>query len=547
MKKRIAKKGIVVTMAAVMGISACVACGTQAPTETPVTTEAEAAEEVTETTSSAVGAPTDYVEDTVLSTDLITMTVPDEFKGKFYAKIDGEEISIYDKECVDDGFPGYAFSVVADKDKKYVPGGMYIKVGELLTADGEFVNVLIGFASEVQWDYEKYEDVPENYAKLEDSAESFIEGIEGVNGNTFYNKGGTKGEDLYYSSLSKYVTAFAEGWDANKFEEEGLSPEFYAMYKNEGEKALDKIGYAYMDISNDGVDELLVGVITDDEASVVYDIYTVVDRFPAQVVSGTAKNGYHVLSYGGFVNFFNNGAEENGVYDYIIEPASTNLTFQFGLKYDAYTDEKNPWFVSYSDEDNWEAMSEEDYNSRNAMLAEQYVKLDFVPFSEMTPIDYSKVDTSKYGTFTEMLGDFKTGMGYANEKLGDTDVFLASTATYNWDGNEYAIDSSVFMYEDGNIKYLGVLESAGTAYPLAIADGCIFTCAHHYIAKSTVKDGKLVKVEEAEENFDASGNASYMYGTDEEKLHAADDDSDFIRLFEEYEKAQPINYSVEKR
>ena len=37
-----------------------------------------------------------YVEDTVLSTDLYTVTLPDEFKGKTRAIIDGEFISVFD-------------------------------------------------------------------------------------------------------------------------------------------------------------------------------------------------------------------------------------------------------------------------------------------------------------------------------------------------------------------------------------------------------------------------------------------------------------------
>ncbi|MBE5845331.1 MAG: hypothetical protein E7302_14360 [Butyrivibrio sp.] len=570
MNKNTAKKGLTLAMATLMGMSVCAGCGNkdtqpEAPVESEVaaseevvteetnetvTEETATEEETTETTDDTQETQAEYVEDNVLTTDLMVVTIPDELKGKFYATINGEEISIFDKECVDDGYPGFVCSIIVDKDNEYVPGGMVTKVGELVTSDGNIYNVCRGYASEVQWDYNKYEDMPENYAQLDSAVDSIIENIKGTDSNTFVFQGGMKGEELYSYILSKYVDALNENWDANKFEEEGMSPEFSALAQTEGDKALEKIGYAYTDITNDGIDELLLGVISDtDEPSVVYDIYTVVDRMPELVVSGTARNGYYAMEYGGITNFYLGGAAENGFYSYVVEPNSTNLIFQYGVKYDANTDEKNPWFVTYSDENSWEAMTEEDYNSRIEMASEQYLKLDYTPLSDITPIDYSKVDLSKYDTFTKMLDDFKTGMGYANIPLGDTDVFLASTATYPLvDGQENAIDASLFIYdENGSIVYLGKIEAGGTAYPLAVADGCIYTCGHHSITKSTVKDGKLVKVEEAIEDFDSDGNASYTYQNEDKGLETVEDNSELTRMFDEYEKAEPIEFSVEKQ
>ncbi len=360
---------------------------------------------------------------------------------------------------------------------------------------------------------------------------------------------GTKGEELYSYTVSKYIEALSSDWDANKYEEEGLSPEFYAIAQNEGDSALDDIGFTYKDITNDGVDELLVGPVSgSDEPSVIYDIYTMVNREPALVVSGTSRDRYYGLSYGGVANAFSGGANENGVKVYNIEPNSTELMHQYTIKYDAYTDEKNPWFISYSDdEEGFEAMTEEDYNSRLDMLDGEYLKLDYTPLAEIAGIDYSKVDLSKYGTFTNMLSDFKKGMGYANVKIGDTDVFFASTGTYEDENNKKnAIDSSLFMYTDTGIAYLGKIESAGTAYPLAVADGCVFTCGHHDVEKYTVKDGILITVEKAEETFDTDGNVTYSYTTYKDGEKNVDDDSELTRLFEEYEKAEVIEFSVEK-
>ena len=541
-----------------MGLTACGAKEVSEPaaeqTAENASTVEEKKEEVTaeaESTSAAENQASEesgnYIEDLTISAVGFTMNVPEKLKGKFYATVEGNEISIFDKESVDGGYPGFVFSVVADTENKYVPGGMYVKVGEFLTADGSFYNICKGYASEIQWDYNK-EEMPANFKELFDGADEIISACTGNDGNSFMYGAGTKGEELYTYTVSRYLDAFSEGWDANKFEEEGMSPEFYALYKNEGERSLDKIGFAYKDVSNDGVDELLVGIINEsNEPSVVYDIYTTVDKNPTLVVSGTARNHYLAYEYGGIVNVFSESAQVNGINSYIIEPGSAELSQQVSLKYDTATDEKNPWFVSY-DGDTWESMTEEDYNSRLTGYTDYCLKLDFTPFSEIAPIDYSKVDLSKYDTFTKMLDDFKKGMGYANVKVGDTDVFLISEGTYNGENNtQNAIDASVLMYnEKGAIIYLGKIQSTGTAYPISISDGKLYTGGHHFVKKYTVDGLKLVTAEEALEQFDTSGNSTFYYAEGGAEATTVADDTNLTRMFDEYSKAEPIDFSVEK-
>ncbi len=546
------KKAVLFGIGIVLGLTAC---GKQEAPAAPADQTAETIAEVSEASEVAAeseesaAADIQYLDDAVVTADTIKLSIPEEFAGKVYATVNGEEIGIYDKELVDAGWPGFAFSFTTDKNKELVAGGMYKKVGEIVTADGEWIDVCQGFPSEVQWDYNEA-NMPESYEKLSDSADAFTAAIEALDGGSYINGGGTKGEDLYGYNVQRYIDAINEGWDAGKFEEEGMSPEFYAIAANEGDKAFDKIGFAYKDVTGDGVDELLVGAIPQEateDPTPVYDIYTVVDRAPALVVSGTARNFYYGNMYSGIVNVASGGAGDPEFYSYSVTPGTTELFLQFGLKNDIYTDEKNPWFVCY-DADQWEPMTEEDYNSRLGMLMEQCLKLDYTPLSELVPIDYSKVDLSQYGTFTKMLADFKKGMGFANEPIGDTDVFFASSGTFNGEnGTKNAIDSSLFIYDsNGSIVYLGQIASSGTATPLAIADGCVYTAGHHWVTKSTVKEGKLVTVEEARENFDADGNSTFTYTSEKDGEQKVEDDTQLTRLFEEMANAKPIEFSVEK-
>ena len=502
------KKNLIILLGVLLGLTAC---GREQITEQTEEKPDTVIEETISVANEEIAEEknydqVNYVEDMVLSTDLMTIKMPDEFEGKFRAIIDDEFIGVFDKECNEAGFGGHVFSLVVDKNKDIIPGGMFTKVGEVETSEGERYNVCIGYPSEVQWDYTIYSDMPEEYARLYNSIDQIIQNVQGNNGSVFLYGAGTKGEELYEYTVSRYIEAFNEGWNANRFEEEGMSPEFYSLIQNEGDKALEKIGFAYKDISNDGVDELFVGLIGDnDEPSTVYDIYTTVDGMPELVASGTDRNRYYGLEYGCVANAFSGGAMENGVNVYVIEPGTSNLYHQYSIKYDAYTDETNPWFVNYgADEDSWESISEEEYDEELERIAGNYITFDFTPLASVAPIDYSKVDLSKYGTFTQMIADFKEGMGYANEKVGDTDVFLVSSFIYGIDSNDQnAIDASVFIYNDkGEIIYLGKAESSGTAYPIAIADGYLYTAGNHNVTKTTVKDGKLITEEKSEEFYD---------------------------------------------
>ncbi len=159
-------------------------------------------------------------------------------------------------------------------------------------------------------------------------------------------------------------------------------------------------------------------------------------------------------------------------------------------------------------------------------------------------IDFSTVDMSQYATFTEIVDSLNPEMAYANATISETDVLLVASGSYdNMDGNQAAIDSAVFMYDsEGNIAYLGDVECGGTAMPIAVLDGNLFVGGNHFITKYAITDGELVIAESAYEEYDASGNATYFYASEGSEYETVDSDSDLLRLYEEYENAEVVNY-----
>ena len=170
-----------------------------------------------------------------------------------------------------------------------------------------------------------------------------------------------KGKDLYKDILEKHLTAIIEKWDSNKLEKENMSYMYNITPK-------DKIGYAYYDINADGIDELVIGEITEGNwKGVIYDIYTMVDRKPQHVISGGSRNRYYVCDNSFVCREYSSGALESGVDVYNLVENSTELFPQVSFKYDEYENPKNPYFISYSD-DKWENYPKKEFDERKKVF-----------------------------------------------------------------------------------------------------------------------------------------------------------------------------------
>ena len=161
------------------------------------------------------------------------------------------------------------------------------------------------------------------------------------------------------------------------------------------------------------------------------------------------------------------------------------------------------------------------------------------------------LDVTGCDTFTQMIDKALTkGMGYANEKVGDTDVFFVSSGTYdNLDGKEAAIDAALFVYPEGvgTPCEIGKVVSGGTAYPLTIGDGFLYTASHHWICKYTVMDDTLCLVEKAAVAYDPNGNGTYYYeldGKDDTDITSEEAEKKFDTLFEEMMNGEVIGFST---
>ncbi len=357
------------------------------PSETEGETDVEAKsedggdEEIAEDESSEKEIP--YVTTAEMSNDLFAITMPDDLEGLYEGIVTDDTIEIYDKESVDAGFGGFIFGIQAIPYDSGAMGGMTVKIGELSNENAEIYDVVKFYPTEVQWDFDA-ETPPENYEKIEAAVDNILENnITGVGGFTYNKDAGTKGEDLYNNVLAKYVKAANENWEADQFEQADMSPEFYYSSNTAGKDMLSNIGYSYFDLNKDGVDELFLGTMEEEDSEfkgVVYDVYTITNHEPTHVISGTARNRYF-CDDNFLYNEYSSSAFDYGLDAYNLESSTNDLIYQFGYKYDENKDAENPWFVSYDGEE-FEPTDEANYTESTESATTGFIRFDYTPLAD---------------------------------------------------------------------------------------------------------------------------------------------------------------------
>ena len=314
---------------------------------------------------------------TVVSCPMFSLMLPSDVD--FVTETTSKSITVYDREAKDAGYGGFAFTITAYEKPSDYYGMMDKKIGEL-TSGGKLYDIVIMYPSDVQYDIVKYSEMPESYSKLYKGAENIAESLRSIKGGSFAYKGGTTGEQLYGDVIKKHIKAVTEKWDSEKLEKENMSTVYYMISAFSDGDALDKVGYAYYDVNHDGIDELLIGEESD-EGSIIYDVYTMVDRKPVHVVSGWDRSRWYTFENGWLCNEYSSSAFESGSAIYDLYHNTTELDVQVDFRYDYEKDEKNPWFISYSGEDgDYEAVSKEDFEQRRGNFGD-YKKLNFTPLS----------------------------------------------------------------------------------------------------------------------------------------------------------------------
>ena len=150
-------------------------------------------------------------------------------------------------------------------------------------------------------------------------------------------------------------------------------------------------------------------------------------------------------------------------------------------------------------------------------------------------------DNEALGTLIAGLGDDEL---FAIVDVGAKhSVLLTSDKTYNdGNGNQASIFCEVYYEgEDGEAKMIGILESLGTAYPIACDKSGLYTAGGHEVQHYEVnKAGLLVMTEGVYEIYDENGTATYTRETTDGIEIITEEE--YMAMVEAYGEAEVVNF-----
>ena len=198
-----------------------------------------------------------------------------------------------------------------------------------------------------------------------------------------------------------------------------------------------------------------------------------------------------------------------------------------------------------------EAPAEEE--KQEGMTVEEYKAAaeEFETTAVYTPEDHEMTTvTEGCYTFTDMVNKMKDGMGYTNVRIGDMDVLVVASGTYQWEEGTYgAIDAEIFCYSDSSDtpRYLGYVQAGGTAYPLSVKNDLLYIGGNHFMIKYTIKNEELIPAEEVYVTYDTDGKATYFYKTEDTGFadHTLEEaETKFGDLFGELDSVDILNFDT---
>ena len=151
---------------------------------------------------------------------------------------------------------------------------------------------------------------------------------------------------------------------------------------------LENVGFTYMDLDNNGQEELFIGAIKGaDQDPTVFEIWTVVDGEPVMLAQGGSGNRY-VMQFVEEDNtwYVANEARSSAAVNatYYMMLMDGRLEVMQGIIFDATVDEQNPWYMTY-DQD-WDVSNDDpiDEDMTVAILDSNhrhYTALEYLPYT----------------------------------------------------------------------------------------------------------------------------------------------------------------------
>ncbi len=166
----------------------------------------------------------------------------------------------------------------------------------------------------------------------------------------------------------------------------------------------------------------------------------------------------------------------------------------------------------------------------------------------------AKAGKETFESYDEVISYLEKDQGYAYIKVKgyEGDVLLVTDYVYENDPKTKAsIQAAVYIKDGDTVRSAGWVATAGTAYPLAVADGLLYSCnPHSYEVQFFNPDGYgLMYKDDVYEEYDSDGKATYGGFTRETNSFEVTEDfnggeAEYKALWDNYFAAEVINFTV---
>ncbi len=319
-------------------------------------------------------------QSSTVETPLFSLTIPDEISDASVIEIEGNRVSFY-LEQINSDFEGFVASVCAYRSvSEYAEIPHYERVGVIKDKNETSFDIVITYPTSINFDFTDT-DITEKYVMIRDTISEIATSVTPGKNCTYTVQREVDNSDIYAPVLLRLQELVASLASPELLSQEGFST-LYQYHYNMAENPADLIGYSFIDINQDGYDELLIGSMIHMN-KIVYDLYTVVDGSIHHVFSSANQDNYYLEEDGEGLEIKEMGSEGAGeaFIEYSILTAdNSELTKEVKIIQSRSLDLHNPYFISYHGEDKLNPISKEVWESYQARQKDA-IHPDYLPLS----------------------------------------------------------------------------------------------------------------------------------------------------------------------
>jgi hypothetical protein len=191
---------------------------------------------------------------------------------------------------------------------------------------------------------------------------------------------------VYEKQIERYYTAISNQWNEGTYFDNEMCPLVASYYEG---NASDNVGFAFMDLDGDNVQELIIGAIDGSEQSpLVFEIWTQKNGEPIMLAQSGSRNRYY-LQYAEDDAIWSVAYEaENGAANYAVyylQLSEGKFEVIQGVLFDAIANENAPWFMAYDldwDVSNDTPIDEDLFNDVMESERNIYAATEYTPYSQ---------------------------------------------------------------------------------------------------------------------------------------------------------------------